>query len=113
MTDTFAFFTEFRGFHVYCNTVNWVPYVGQIIIFKREYNSKHDRFALAGKTLSKAALHQLLLNMFLENFPDTLGMRYKRWHNSKQQFIIKKPRPSPSVQGGLQIPVGSKLFSLW
>ena len=56
MTDTFAFFTEFRGFHVYCNTVNWVPYVGQIIIFKREYNNKHDRFAVAGKTLFKGRI---------------------------------------------------------
>ena len=56
MTDTFAFFTEFRGFHVYCNTVNWVPYVGQIIIFKREYNNKHDWFAVAGKTLFKGRI---------------------------------------------------------
>ena len=53
MTDTFEFFTGLRGFHVYCNTVNWVPYVGQNIIFKREYNSKHDRFVMAGKTLLK------------------------------------------------------------
>ena len=91
MTDTFEFFTGLRGFHVYCNTVNWVPYVGQNIIFKREYNNKHDRFAVAGKTLLKAALHQLLLDMFIENFPDTLGMGYKRGHNSKQQFIMQKP----------------------
>ena len=56
MTDTFKFFTGLRGFHVYCNTVNWVPYVGQNIIFKREYNNKHDRFAMAGKTLLKVRI---------------------------------------------------------
>ena len=53
MTGTFEFFTGLRGFYVYCNTVNWVPYVGQNIILKREYNIKHDRFAVAGKTILK------------------------------------------------------------
>ena len=53
ITDTFEFFTGLKGFHVFCITVNWVPYVGQNIIFKCEYKNKHDRFALAGKTLSE------------------------------------------------------------
>ena len=43
MTDTFEFFTGFSekftgftglNFHVYWNTVNWVPYAGQNMIFK-------------------------------------------------------------------------------
>ena len=53
MTDTFEFFTGLRAFHVYCNRVNWVPYVEQNVIFKCECNNKHDRFAVAGKTLLK------------------------------------------------------------
>ena len=53
MTDTFEFFTGLKGFHVYCNTVNWVPYVEQNIIFKLEYNNKHHSFDVAGKTLLK------------------------------------------------------------
>ena len=56
MTDTFEFFTGLRGFHVCCHTVNWVPYIGQNIIFKREYNNKLDRFAVAGKTLLKGRI---------------------------------------------------------
>ena len=53
MADTFEFFTGLRSFHAYCNTVNWVPYVGQNIIFKCEYNNKHGRFSVADKTLLK------------------------------------------------------------
>ena len=49
MTDTFEFFNGLKGFHVYCNTVNWFPYVGQNIILKCEYNNKHDRFGVVGK----------------------------------------------------------------
>ena len=56
MTDTSEFFTGLRGFHVYYNTVNWVLYFGQNIIFKCEYNSKHDRCAVAGKTLLKGRI---------------------------------------------------------
>ena len=51
MTNTFEFFTELGGFHVYCNTLNWVPYIEQNIIFESEYNNKHDRFVLTGKRL--------------------------------------------------------------
>ena len=46
--------TWLRGF--YCTTVNWVPYVGQNILFKREYNNKHDRIDVAGKTLLKGRI---------------------------------------------------------
>ena len=33
-----------------------VPYVGQNIIFKCEYNNTHDKFAVAGKTLLKGRI---------------------------------------------------------
>ena len=45
-----------RAFHVYCNTMKSVPYVGQNIIFKCEYNNTHDKFAVAGKTLLKGRI---------------------------------------------------------
>ena len=53
MSDIFQFFTGLRGFHVYCKTVNCVPYVGQNIVFKCECNNHHNRFDVAGKTLLK------------------------------------------------------------
>ena len=43
------------------------------------------------KLSQKATLNQLLSDMFPENFPDALGMRYRRGHSSKQQPIIQKP----------------------
>ena len=42
-----------RGLHVYHNLVNWVLCVEQNIVFKGEYNNKHDRSAAAKKTLVK------------------------------------------------------------
>ena len=37
-------------------TLNWRPYVGQKITFKREHNNPHDRFAVAGKTMLKGKI---------------------------------------------------------
>ena len=33
---------------VYRDTQNWVPYVGQNVLFRREINNDQDRFAVAG-----------------------------------------------------------------
>ena len=47
--------TALRSFHVYSNTVNWRPYVGQKITFKREHSNLHP-FAVAGKTMFKGKI---------------------------------------------------------
>ena len=48
---SFEFTTGLRGYHVYKNTENWKPFVGQEISLKRELSNEHGRFAVAGKVL--------------------------------------------------------------
>ena len=102
MTDTIEFFTGLRVFHVYCNTVSWDPYVEQNIIFKREYNNKHGRFAVAGNTLLKGCIAPIIVG----HVP-----REHSWHTwyaiqEGTQFEATvhntKARPSPLVEGRLE-----------
>ena len=56
MANIFAYFTGLRGFHVYSNTMNWKPHIGQKIFFKHEHNNRYDKFTVAGKTLLKGRI---------------------------------------------------------
>ena len=109
MTDTFEFFTGLRDFHVYCNTVNWVPYVAYNIIFKREYNNKRNRFAVAYKTLLKGGIAPITVT----HVPRELSRH--TWYVIQEgaQFEATvhntKARNSPLVQGGLEIPIRVKV----
>ena len=109
MTDTFEFFNGSRGFYVFSNTVNWVPYVGQNIIFKREYNIKHDRFAVSDKTL----LEGRIVSITFGHVPG--GLSRHTWYAIQEGAPFKatvpdiKARPSPLIQGGLEIPIRVKV----
>ena len=39
-----------RGFHVYRNTENWAPIIGEELTFMPEHHNSHDRFAVAGQS---------------------------------------------------------------
>ena len=94
------FNTGLRGYHVY--RTSWKPFSKQQLTFKQEKDNKHDRFAVAGQTTGTI-------------FPSTVGhipielSRYI-WHALQREAIIKgevtaiKYKPSPLVQGGLEIP---------
>ena len=56
MANNFEFYTGFRGYHVYSNTVDWKPYVQEKIILKREHKNPHDKFAVAGKVTMKGKI---------------------------------------------------------
>jgi hypothetical protein len=109
MTETFEFLTGLRGFHVYCNTVNWVPYTGQNISFKREHNNKHDNFAVAGKTLLKGRIGPITVG----HVPRELSRHTWYAIQCGAQFEAAvhdtKARPSPLVQGGLEIQIRVKV----
>ena len=109
MADTFEFFTGLRGFRVYCNTVNWVPYVGQNIIFKCEYNNKHDRFSVAGKTPLKGRITPITVG----HVPRELSCKTCHAVQEGAQFEATvyntKARHSPLVQGRLEIPIRGKV----
>ena len=76
-------FTGLRGFHVYSNTVNWRPYVGQTLTFKREHDNRHDKFAIAGKTMLKGKIGLIIVGHIQESYLVILGMLFKRGRSLK------------------------------
>ena len=102
-TTSLKFNTGLRGYHVYC--INWKPYLKQQLAFKPEKDNKCDRFAVAGQTRLPETL-----------FPSTVGhipielSRYI-WYALKRGAIARgevtsiRQKPSPLIQGGLEIPV--------
>ena len=89
--------------------MNWVPSAGQNIIFKREYSSKYDRFAVAGKTLLKGFIVPITVGFI----PRELSRH--NWYviHEGEQFngTVHNTRTtsSPLVQGELEIPISIKV----
>ena len=109
MADKFQFFTALRGFHVYSNTVNWVPYKGQNIIFKREYNNKHDRFAVAGRTPLKGHIGPITVGHVPRELSRYTWFAIQEGAKFEATVEDTKSRPSPLVQGGLEIRIKVKV----
>ena len=69
----------------------------------REYNNKHDRFAVAGKTLLKGRIAPITVG----HIPRELSRHTWYAIQERGQFEATvhnmKARPSPLVQGGLEI----------
>ena len=83
--------------------MNWDPYVEQNINFKREYENKDDRFAVAGENLPERIVPITAGHAPRELFRHT-------WYTMQDgtqfeaTFHNKKAGPSPLVQGELEIP---------
>ena len=83
--------------------MNWDPYVEQNIIFKREYENKDDRFAVAGENLPGR-----IVPITAGHAPRELSRH--TWYTMQDgtqfeaTFHNKKAGPSPLVQGELEIP---------
>ena len=89
MTDKFEFFTGLRSVHVYCNTMNWVPFVGQNKIFNRECNNKRDIFDVTGRTLLKYGIAPIIVGHVSRELSQQAWYA-TQGYNSKQLFIIQK-----------------------
>ena len=71
------------------------------VLIKQEKDNKHDRFAVAGKTILPGTL-----------FPSTVGHDPSRyiWYALQRGAVIRgevksiRYKPSPLFQGGLEIP---------
>ena len=98
MAQSYEFFTALRDFHVYSNAVNWRPYVGQNITFKRKQNNPHDRFAVAGKTMLKGKIAPVTVG----HVPRELGRSvwYAIMEGAKFEAVVHQEdeKPSPLVQ---------------
>ena len=92
-----------RGFHVYRD--EWKPYLHQPLKFRVERNNAYDDFAVAGFT----KLPGVLLPSIVGHVPRELS-RYVWFaleHGASIHGKVKSEmhRPSPLLQGGLEIPV--------
>ena len=93
-----------RGFHVYGNTVNWDPFLGELLTFEQEHANPHDQFAVAGQTLLNGRR-----SITVGHVPREVS-RYI-WYALEYGAIITArvsdptPKRSPLVQGGLEIPL--------
>lgn len=100
---TLKFNTGLRAYHVY--RTSWKPFLKQQLMFKQEKDNNHDRFAGTGQTILPETI-----------FPSSVGhiaielSRYI-WHALQREAVIKgevttiKYKPSPLVQGGLELPI--------
>ena len=84
---------------------SWKPFLKQQLTFKQEKDNKHDRFAVAGQTILPGSIFCSTVG----HIPIELS-RYI-WHALQREAVIKgevtaiKYKPSPLVQGGLEIPI--------
>ena len=109
MTYTFEFFTWLRGSQLYCNMVDWVPYVGQNIIFKCKYNNKHDRFVVAGKTVLKGRIAPITIEHVSRELSRHTWYAIRERAQFEATVHNTKARPFPVVQDGLEIPIKVKV----
>ena len=99
-THCYQFTTSLRGFHVYYNTVNWEPCIGQKLPFNCECNNPHNKFAVCGKTI----LPGKLLNSVVGHVPREIARHI--WFalqigaTISATVVDSKPRKSPLVQPG-------------
>ena len=95
--------TGLRGYHVY--QVNWKPTWGQEIVFNQENNNLHDCFAVAGQTKLPGKLSITTVG----HIPREISRYF--WYALNNGACISgivscvKPRSSPLLQGGLEIPI--------
>lgn len=91
-----------RGFHVYGNTVNWRPSMGEHLKFKQEHSNPHDQFAVAGQTTSLNGRH-----VTVGHVPREISRHV--WYALEYGATITGrvtdpiPKRSPLIQGGLEI----------
>ena len=78
-------------------------------IFKREYNSKHDRFAVAGKTLLKDCIEPITVLHVLRELSQRTWYATQEGAQFEATIHNAKARPSPLLEGWLEIPITVKV----
>ena len=102
-TDCFTFITALRTFHVYHDTVNWNPYIGQDLSFKCELNNMHNTFAVCGKALLPGKISPVVVGHVAKELSSHIWFAI---HNvTKVSAVVDntKPKPWPLLQGILEI----------
>ena len=101
MTLIYEFTTALRGFHVY--RCEWKPYLNQPIEFKRELDNPHDRFAVAAKTKLPGKLCAVIVGHVPREMSRHVWYAIREGAEFSGMLKSVAPRPSPLLQGGLEI----------
>lgn len=97
------FVTALRGYHVY--RTDWKPHLKQPLTFKQEKNNEHDRFAVAGQTKLPGTLSASTVGHIPLEISRYIWYALQRDASINAEVKSAKYRPSPLVQGGLEIPI--------
>jgi hypothetical protein len=95
------FVTGLRGYHVY--RTNWKPHLKQPLTFKQERNNEHDRFA--GQTNLPGTLSPSTVGHIPLELSRYIWYALERGASINAEVKSAKYKPSPLVQGGLEIPI--------
>ena len=101
--STIKFVTGLRGYHVYRS--DWKPFVKQPLSFKQEKDNKHDRFAVSGKALLPGTLFPSIVGHIPIELSRYIWHALERGADIRAEVKSAKYKPSPLVQGGLEIPI--------
>ena len=110
VTHCYQFTTALRGFHVYYNTVNWKPFVGQKLTFNCERNNPHDKFAVCGKTILPGKLVNSVVGHVPREIAWYIWFALQKGATLSATVVDSKPRKSHLVQGGLKILIVMTVF---
>ena len=105
MASTFENFTALRGFHIYSNTVNWKPSIGQKISFKREHNNNYDKFAVACKTLFKGQIGAVTVGYIPRELSRHTWYAIPEGEKFQATVYDTKAKLSSLIRDGLEIPI--------
>ena len=97
------FVTALQGYHVY--RTNWKPHLKQPLTFKQEKNNEHDRFAVAGQTKLPGALSPSTVGHIPLELSRYIWYALQRDASVNAEVKSANYKPSPLVQGGLEIPI--------
>ena len=103
--QSFEFTTGLRGFHLYSTTKHWKPYLQQKITFKREHNNVRDRFAVSGLVTLRGTLAHAVVGHVPKELSRYVWYAFEQGTKFTGRVISVKPKRSPLIQGGLEIPM--------
>ena len=103
MANNSEFCSGLNRYHVYSSTVNWKPYVGQKIAFKKEHNNPSDKFAVARKVTMKGMVGLIVVGHIPRKLYQYLWFSIREGPKFEADVHKEKPVASPLVQGQWEV----------
>ena len=100
---SFTFDTGLRGYHEY--KIQWNPYINQPVGFDQEIGNIHDDFAVAGSVLLPGTQHLTIVGHIPRELSRYIWFALELGAEITGKVKSDRHRPSPLLQGGLEIPV--------